>query len=180
MLFRALAANRRKRQSEAAKRLGKQARHRYRQYHRRRRRQDFAADRPGAGTQSAADFSPGVISRGYGVDPPRATLWTWLPVQDPATCGDDENRLLIAASADCPVVVDPDRPAALAHLLAEYDVDLVLSDDGPANTTGCIATSRLPWVDGARMFGKRPVPARPARLREPKKGDLRQVGPGRR
>ena len=168
MLFRGLAAFRRKRQRAAAKRLGKQ---------------------PvivignitvgGAGKTSLLialaqelkrrGFSPGVISRGYGVTAAGYPLDV-VAGSDPATCGDEP--VLIAASAGCPVVVDPDRPAALAHLLAEYDVDLVLSDDGLQHYR-LHRDIEIAVVDGARMFGNGLcLPAGP--LREPK-GRLRQV-----
>ena len=80
-------------------------------------------------------------------------------------CGDEP--ALIAASTGCPVVVDPDRPAALAHLLAEYDIDLVLSDDGLQHYR-LHRDIEIAVVDGARMFGNGMcLPAGP--LREPRR-----------
>ncbi len=72
-------------------------------------------------------FRPGIISRGYGA---RARAFPLLATadMDPLECGDEP--ALIAAATGCPVVVDPDRRAAAAHLLAEFKVDVVLSDDG--------------------------------------------------
>lgn len=161
MLFRGLATIRRKRQSAAAKRLGKQ---------------------PvivignitvgGAGKTSLLialaqelkrrGFSPGVVSRGYGASASDYPLDVDVG-SDPATCGDEP--VLIAARADCPVAVDPDRPAALAHLLAEHDVDLVLSDDGLQHYR-LHRDIEIAVVDGARMFGNGLcLPAGP--LREP-------------
>ena len=168
VLFQGLAACRRRRLSAAAKRLGKQ---------------------PvivignitvgGAGKTSLLialarelkrrGFSPGVVSRGYGAaasDYPLAVE----AGSNPATCGDEP--VLIANRADCPVVVDPDRPVALAHLLAEYDVDLVLSDDGLQHYR-LHRDVEIAVVDGARMFGNGLcLPAGP--LREPRRR-LREV-----
>lgn len=162
MLFQWLAAHRRRRQSAGTSRLGKQ---------------------PvvvvgnisvgGAGKTSLVialalelkqrGFSPGIISRGYGAAAADFPLAVTAD-SDPDMCGDEP--ALIAASTGCPVVVDPDRPAALAHLLAEYDIDLVLSDDGLQHYR-LHRDIEIAVVDGARMFGNGlPLPAGP--LREPR------------
>ena len=69
----------------------------------------------------------GVVSRGFGG---HATDYPTSVVVDsnPSESGDE--ALLIARSCHCPVVIDPDRSAAVMSLIAEYDVDLILSDDG--------------------------------------------------
>lgn len=74
-----------------------------------------------------AGYRPGVVSRGYGgraaAYPLHVTLYT------STECAGDE-AVLIARRTGCPVVVDPNRPAATRALLAEYECDVVLSDDG--------------------------------------------------
>ena len=162
LLFRGLAALRRKRQSAGAKRLGKQ---------------------PvivignitvgGAGKTALLialalklkerKFSPGIVSRGYGASGGNFPLDVTAD-SDPDECGDEP--VLIAASTDCPVVVDPDRPAAVAHLLAEHQVNIVLSDDGLQHYR-LHRDIEIAVVDGARLFGNGlPLPAGP--LREPR------------
>ena len=162
LLFRGLAAFRRKRQSAGAKRLGKQ---------------------PvivignitvgGAGKTALLialalklkerKFSPGIVSRGYGASGGNFPLDVTAD-SDPDECGDEP--VLIAASTDCPVVVDPDRPAAVAHLLAEHQVNIVLSDDGLQHYR-LHRDIEIAVVDGARLFGNGlPLPAGP--LREPR------------
>lgn len=108
-------------------------------------------------------FSPGIISRGYGATAANYPL-TVEADSDPDECGDEP--VLIAASTECPVVVDPNRPAALAHLLAEYKVNVVLSDDGLQHYR-LHRDIEIAVVDGARMFGNGlTLPAGP--LREPR------------
>ncbi len=162
LLFRGLAALRRKRQSAGARRLGKQ---------------------PvivignitvgGAGKTALLialalelkerKFSPGIVSRGYGASSGSFPLDVTAD-SDPDECGDEP--VLIAASTDCPVVVDPDRPAAVAHLLAEHKVNVVLSDDGLQHYR-LHRDIEIAVVDGARLFGNGlPLPAGP--LREPR------------
>ncbi len=71
-------------------------------------------------------FRPGVVSRGYGGQtdyPARVGAYS-----TPAQVGDEP--LLIALRSGVPVVVDPQRPRAVASLLQDSDCDLVLSDDG--------------------------------------------------
>lgn len=72
-------------------------------------------------------FRPGVISRGYGARPPQYPFVV-RPDSSAGEVGDEP--LLIAARSDCPVVIDPDRPAAARHLLEHFDCDLIISDDG--------------------------------------------------
>ncbi len=75
----------------------------------------------------ARGLKPGVVSRGYGAgegDYPRLVR----PDSDPTSAGDEP--LLIARRTGVPVVIDPDRPAALRRLLEEGGIDIVLSDDG--------------------------------------------------
>ena len=75
----------------------------------------------------AAGIRPGIVSRGYGGQSstlPRKVI----PESSAEEFGDEP--VLIAREANCPVVVDSDRVAAVAFLIDEFAVDVVLSDDG--------------------------------------------------
>lgn len=72
-------------------------------------------------------YRPGLISRGYG-----GAAATWPQSvgtdSDPRMVGDE--ALMLARCSGCPMVVGPDRVAAARQLLAEHDVNVILSDDG--------------------------------------------------
>jgi tetraacyldisaccharide 4'-kinase len=74
-----------------------------------------------------AGYAPGVISRGYGVhgaEPRPVTA-------DSASAEVGDEPLLIARTANCPVMVGRDRVAAARALLKRYpEIDLIVSDDG--------------------------------------------------
>lgn len=74
-----------------------------------------------------AGLRPGVVSRGYGATgsefPYRVTADSLA-----SDCGDEP--LLIFRRTSCPCVVDPDRGAAVARLLEEDSIDIIISDDG--------------------------------------------------
>ena len=75
----------------------------------------------------AEGIRPGIVSRGYGGQPSK------LPRKVSADSSAQEfgdEPVLIAREANCPVVVDSDRVAAVEFLLDEFVVDVVLSDDG--------------------------------------------------
>ncbi len=75
----------------------------------------------------ANGFHPGVVSRGYGAEVRDPTAVT---PTSPASRGGDE-PLLIARRTRAPVVVCPDRIAAIRALRAAHPaVDVVISDDG--------------------------------------------------
>lgn len=84
-------------------------------------------------------------------------------MSDPAMAGDE--AVMIARRTGCPVVVDPDRPAAVRHLLSLHSCDVILSDDGLQH----YALDRdveIAVVDGDRGLGNGMCfPAGP--LREP-------------
>jgi tetraacyldisaccharide 4'-kinase len=69
----------------------------------------------------------GVISRGYGG---QAKSWpqTVMTESDPRLVGDEP--VLIAQVLGCPVVVAPKRADALAMINAQFELDVVISDDG--------------------------------------------------
>lgn len=72
-------------------------------------------------------YQPGVVSRGYGG---KSESWPQnvTPGSDAVQVGDE--AVLLSRRCSCPVVVGPDRVAAVTQLLHENDVDVVLSDDG--------------------------------------------------
>ena len=103
----------------------------------------------------------GVVSRGYGG---RGTYPLQVTASTPASvCGDE--AAMVVRRADCPVVVDPDRPRAVRKLLETGDVDVVIADDGLQH----YALERdveIAVVDGSRGLGNGLcLPAGP--LREP-------------
>ena len=107
-------------------------------------------------------WKPGVISRGYGGQPPQRALR--VTADTPAAHSGDEPALL-ARRLGCPVAVDADRIAAARLLIEQDGVDVLVSDDG-------LQHHRLPRalelcvVDGARGLGNAALlPAGP--LREP-------------
>lgn len=103
----------------------------------------------------------GVISRGYGGQPPQEP-YIVSQNDDPSICGDEP--LLISKSTCAPVVIGRDRSAAAEKLL-QNDVQLVLSDDGLQHYA-LPRQYEIAVVDGERYFGNgRLLPAGP--LREP-------------
>jgi tetraacyldisaccharide 4'-kinase len=72
-------------------------------------------------------FRPGVILRGYGG---RSDHWPVAVTSDmPAAMVGDE-AVLLAANASVPVVAGPDRGEDCRLLLARFDCDVIVSDDG--------------------------------------------------
>ena len=110
----------------------------------------------------ARGLNPGIISRGYGSSAPYYPFPV-TPHSKPVEVGDEP--LLIAMNTQCPMMVGADRYACAQTLLAEYNCDILLSDDGmqhyrlPRQFELCV-------TDGARGVGNgRCLPAGP--LREP-------------
>ncbi|MBN1238639.1 MAG: tetraacyldisaccharide 4'-kinase [Gammaproteobacteria bacterium] len=104
----------------------------------------------------------GIVSRGYRGG---AKTWPqWVGADsDPAEVGDEP--VLLAARTGCPVVAGPDRVAAARELLAQRDVDVLLSDDGLQHYRMRRAFE-IAVVDGERGLGNGMcLPAGP--LREP-------------
>jgi tetraacyldisaccharide 4'-kinase len=107
----------------------------------------------------------GVVSRGYGG---RAEHYPLLVTEDGNATRSGDEPLLIAqqtAQLNCPVVVDPDRRRGVEYLLANNEVDLVLTDDGLQHY-GLHRDIEIAVLDGARGLGNgKLLPAGP--LREP-------------
>ncbi|MBT4518372.1 MAG: tetraacyldisaccharide 4'-kinase [Halieaceae bacterium] len=72
-------------------------------------------------------FRPAVVSRGYGATG-ESFPHTVTTHSTAADCGDEP--LLIFQRTDCPCVVAPSRVAAVEQLLASFDVDIIICDDG--------------------------------------------------
>ncbi|MDF1762866.1 MAG: tetraacyldisaccharide 4'-kinase, partial [Oleibacter sp.] len=78
-------------------------------------------------------LNPGIVSRGYGGTCDRYPL---LVDQNTDVCHSGDEPALLFHTLQCPVVVDPNRAAAVAMLsdLSHQDtdnyVDIILSDDG--------------------------------------------------
>lgn len=110
----------------------------------------------------AQGYKPGVVSRGYGGKASQYPC-TVSKTSAPEEVGDEP--LLIAREAGCPVVVGPDRVAALAKLEKSFGCNIVVSDDGLQH----YALQRdieIIVVDGARGLGNgHCLPVGP--LREP-------------
>ncbi|WP_263262861.1 tetraacyldisaccharide 4'-kinase [Pseudomonas sp. RIT-PI-S] len=109
-----------------------------------------------------AGLRVGVISRGYGAQPPR---FPWLvSASDSAAVAGDE-PLLIVQRSGVPLAIDPDRAQAARALLAAHAVDLILCDDGLQHYR-LARDLELVLIDAARGLGnRRCLPAGP--LREP-------------
>ncbi|MDY0071307.1 MAG: tetraacyldisaccharide 4'-kinase [Thauera sp.] len=110
-----------------------------------------------------AGLSPGIVSRGYGAQPPQFPYR--IDANSTAREAGDE-PLLLALNTQCPVVIAPDRVAAARHLLAGADCDVIISDDGLQHLR---LRRDIEWVvvDGARGFGNgHCLPVGP--LREPR------------
>ena len=115
-----------------------------------------------------AGYQPGVVSRGYGG---QSTQWPRHVTvdSDPRQVGDES--VLLARRCRCPVVVDPDRVAAARALLATYDCNVILSDDGLQHYR-LRRDLEIAVVDGFRRLGNLaclpagPLREPPSRLRE--------------
>ena len=104
----------------------------------------------------------GVVSRGYGAQPPHYP-WRVEAAQAASEAGDEP--LLIVQRTGVPLMIDPDRAAAVRVLLAQERLDLILCDDGLQHYR-LARDLELVVIDAARGLGNRHcLPAGP--LREP-------------
>lgn len=110
---------------------------------------------------SAAGWTPGVATRGYGRDDAGRPLW--VEAGTTATQGGDE-PVLIARRSTAKVRADRDRVAA-ARALAAAGCDIVLCDDGLQHYR-LARDLEIEVIDGRRRYGNgQLLPAGP--LREP-------------
>lgn len=95
-------------------------------------------------------LSVGIVSRGYGGKAPQ---YPWVVTREtPISQGGDEPCML-AQRLGVPVVVDPNRPRAVAELLNRWpDIDLVLSDDGLQHYA-MDRSVEFVVIDGVRRLG---------------------------
>ena len=96
-----------------------------------------------------AGFRPGVVSRGYGGKAASYPLRVTAEMAA-SVCGDEPK--LIAERCQCPVVVAPQRVAAVKALLATGEVDIVVCDDGLQHYA-LARDIELVVVDGERRYG---------------------------
>ena len=104
-------------------------------------------------------YNPGVISRGYGVDIKGCVLVS----SGAKACDVGDEPAMIMARTQVPMVVGPRRVDAANMLLAQSDVDVIISDDGLQH----YALSRdieIALLDGQRRYGNQCLlPAGPLR-----------------
>ena len=108
----------------------------------------------------AQGLRPGIVSRGYGGKSARYPLQV-MADSDPNVAGDE--AILIVQKTACPMVVAPDRVAAVQYLLNDQPCDVIISDDGLQH----YALGRdieIVIIDGVRRLGNgRCLPAGPLR-----------------
>lgn len=75
----------------------------------------------------AKNYKPGIVSRGYGGKAECYPQWVQAD-SNPRLVGDE--AILLAQRTRCPMVVAPERVAAVKMLLEQTDCNIVLSDDG--------------------------------------------------
>lgn len=94
-------------------------------------------------------FKPAVVSRGFGG---RAAQYPYVLNEKTTAAISGDEPLLIYQQCRCPVVVDADRNAAINRCLNDFDVDIIISDDGLQHYK---MHRDLEWVvvDGARGLG---------------------------
>lgn len=107
-------------------------------------------------------YRPGIVSRGY-----KGTSKHWPQIisseLSPTTVGDEAYMLFLQTG--CPVVVAPDRVAAVKVLLDTFQCDIVVSDDGLQHYA-LARDIEIAVIDSARGLGNQLcLPAGP--LREP-------------
>lgn len=113
-----------------------------------------------------AGYTPGIVSRGYGAKAP-SYPYAVSPQSGFREAG--EEPLLIARQTQCPVIIDPDRVAAVKFLESRYPCDVVISDDGMQHYR-LGRSLEIAVIDGQRGFGNGyllpagPLRERPARL----------------
>lgn len=113
-------------------------------------------------------YRPGIVSRGYGG---QAKNWPQQVRGDSDYVVVGDEAIIIAARAKCPMAVGPQRSTVVSSLLAQYDVDVIVSDDGLQHYA-LRRDIEVAVVDGERRFGNGyylpagPLREHPSRLDE--------------
>lgn len=94
-------------------------------------------------------FKPGIVSGGYGS---QASTYPFAVTPKTSHREAGEEPLMIARHTQCPVIIDPDRVSAVKFLEANYDCDLIISDDGMQHYH-LDRTLEIAVIDGQRGFG---------------------------
>ncbi|MBW4202527.1 tetraacyldisaccharide 4'-kinase [Enterobacter cloacae subsp. cloacae] len=92
---------------------------------------------------------PGVVSRGYGG---KAAHYPLLLSPDTTTAEAGDEPVLIYQRTGAPVAVSPVRSDAVQALLAEYDVQIIITDDGLQHYA-LARDKEIVVIDGVRRFG---------------------------
>jgi tetraacyldisaccharide 4'-kinase len=110
----------------------------------------------------SSGYKPGIISRGYGG---QSDTWPQSVTGDSDVNKVGDEALLVAKQTRLPVVVGPLRVGPAKKLLADFDCNVVLSDDGLQHYK-LNRDIEIAVIDGERRFGNGYcLPAGP--LREP-------------
>lgn len=108
----------------------------------------------------AKGYKPAIVSRGYGG---KSSDYPMEVFADSSVKQTGDEALLLKQTCNCPVMIDPKRPRAIRQLLANYSLDVIISDDGLQH----YAMQRdieVIMVDGERQFGNQwLIPAGPLR-----------------
>jgi tetraacyldisaccharide 4'-kinase len=105
-------------------------------------------------------YKPGIVSRGYGGQANRRPVMV-NSASMPGDVGDEP--VVLARRTGIPVCVCVDRVAAARHLLAETDINIVISDDGLQHYR-LARDLEFAVLDARRMLGNgRLLPAGPLR-----------------
>ncbi|WP_277965957.1 tetraacyldisaccharide 4'-kinase [Pantoea trifolii] len=91
----------------------------------------------------------GVVSRGYGG---KAERYPLLVTAETPTAQAGDEPVLIAQRTQAPVAVAPQRRLAVEGLLAEHDLDVIITDDGLQHYA-LQRDREIVVVDGMRRFG---------------------------
>ncbi|KXO12510.1 Tetraacyldisaccharide 4'-kinase [Moritella sp. JT01] len=98
---------------------------------------------------TTAGYKPGIISRGYGSKAPQ---YPYIVNSDSPVEQSGDEPFMLQQRTRCPLVISPVRTDAAAHLLAHFDVDIIITDDGLQH----YAMQRdieLIVIDGKRRLG---------------------------
>ncbi|HDR2792400.1 TPA: tetraacyldisaccharide 4'-kinase [Enterobacter asburiae] len=91
----------------------------------------------------------GVVSRGYGG---KAAQYPLLLTSDTTTAEAGDEPVLIYQRTGAPVAVSPVRSEAVQALLAEHDVQIIITDDGLQHYA-LARDKEIVVIDGVRRFG---------------------------